>query len=184
MKRAVISAISGPVLHAAATRPFLVGEAVEVGVAKLPGEVIRLDGDTFVAQVYEDTTGLKPGDPVLGTGAPLSVALGPGLLGRIYDGLLRRLDVAVGAEDAGASTGQGDARVVFAPAVSVGDALAAGAPFGEVEGTALARACLVPPDRGGVVVSIAPRGEVAAGATVATLRDTAGREHVLQVGHR
>ena len=61
---------------------------------RLPGEVIRLDGDSFVAQVYEDTTGLKPGDPVFGTGAPLAVRLGPGLFGRIYDGLLRRLDAS------------------------------------------------------------------------------------------
>ena len=94
MSEARIRAISGPVLHAVALGPFVVGEAIEVGRARLPGEVIRLDGDTLVAQVYEDTTGLKPGDPVHGTTAPLSVALGPALPGRIYDGLLRRLDAS------------------------------------------------------------------------------------------
>ena len=83
MSEARIRAISGPVLHGLARGPFVVGEAIEVGNARLPGEVIRLDGDAFVAQVYEDTTGLKPGDPVRGTSAPLSVALGPGLPGRI-----------------------------------------------------------------------------------------------------
>ena len=90
MSDARIRSISGPVLHADAQGRFSVGEAVEVGDARLPGEIIRLDGRSFVAQVYEDTTGLKPGDPVRGTGAPLAVPLGPGLLGRIYDGQIGR----------------------------------------------------------------------------------------------
>ena len=175
MTQARIRSISGPVLHASTPEPFQVGEAVEVGVARLPGEVIRLDGDTFVAQVYEDTTGLKPGDPVFGTGAPLAVKLGPGLLGRIYDGLLRRLDVQ--ADEA-------PQRYVFVPAVSVGDTLAPGAVIGEVEGSAHARLCLLPPDLGGEVVSLVARAEVDADATLGTLRDAAGREHPIGLFHR
>ena len=144
MSEARIRSISGPVLHASSVEPFRVGEAVEVGRARLPGEIIRLDGDSFVAQVYEDTTGLKPGDPVYGTGAPLSVPLGPGLLGRIYDGLLRRLD---------ADEHEQPDRFDFMPAVSVGDTLAPGAVIGEVEGSAHARLCMLPPHVGGVVVA-------------------------------
>ena len=64
-------------------------------VQALLGEVVRLNEYEVVVQVYEDTTGLKPGDQVHGTGSPLSVPLGPGLLGHIYDGLLRRLDAAL-----------------------------------------------------------------------------------------
>ena len=175
MTIANIRSISGPVLHASALESFQVGEAVQVGRDRLPGEVIRLDGDTFVAQVYEDTTGLKPGDPVYGTGAPLSVKLGPGLLGRIYDGLLRRLDI---------DEHEPPARFVFVPAVSVGDTLAPGAIIGEVEGSTRARLCMLPPDLGGLVVTLTARAEVDADATLGTLRDAAGREHPIELFHR
>ena len=182
MSDARIRSISGPVLHAVAQGRFSVGEAVEVGEARLPGEIIGLDGHSFVAQVYEDTTGLKPGDPVRGTGAPLSVPLGPGLLGRIYDGLLRRLDVDRDAAGVpGDSPGE---RFVFVPSVTAGSRLAPGAAFGEVEGTAQARQCLLPPDAGGVVVRIAAHGEVGADATVLVLRDDSGRERAIGLFHR
>ena len=175
MSQARIRAIAGPVLHAVVSGPFLVGEAVEVGPARLPGEVIGLDGDSFVAQVYEDTTGLKPGDAVQGTGQPMSVALGPGLLGHIYDGLLRRLDAL---EDTPAP------RWVFAPAVAVGQQLTGGAVIGEVEGAAHARLCLLPPHLAGTVQHIAAHGEVDATTVLARLRDDAGREHEVTLFHR
>ncbi len=175
MSQARIRAIAGPVLHAVVGGPFVVGEAVEVGPARLPGEIIRLDGDSFVAQVYEDTTGLKPGDTVVGTGLPLSVPLGPGLLGHIYDGLLRRLDATA---DAPAP------RFVFVPAVAVGDLLTPGMPIGEVEGTAHARLCLLPPGVGGEVLAIAARGEADAATVLATVRDAAGREHAVTLFQR
>ena len=175
MSDARIRAIAGPVLHALADGPFVVGEALEVGPGRLPGEIIRLDGNSFVAQVYEDTTGLKPGDPVHGTGLPLSVPLGPGLLGRIYDGLLRRLD---------ADADTPPAQQVFAPGVSIGDALGPGAVLGAIEGAGHANLCLLPPDVGGTVVGLAARGAVQADATLATVRDDAGREHRIGLFHR
>ena len=92
MSEAVIRWIGGPVLHARTSDDFHVGEAIEVGIDRRPGEVIRLKSDELVGQVYEDTTGLRPGDAVHGTGSPLSVRLGPRLLGRIFDGLLRPLE--------------------------------------------------------------------------------------------
>ena len=67
-------------------------ETVEVGESKLIGEVIRLTGDVAFIQVYESTSGLKPGEEVIGTGQPLSVLLGPGIIGKIYDGIQRPLD--------------------------------------------------------------------------------------------
>ena len=96
MSEARIRWISGPVLRAGTRGRFHVYEAVAVGPRALLGEVIKLGPDDFVAQIYEDTTGLKPGDSVAGTGQPLSIPLGPGILGTICDGLLRPLDAADG----------------------------------------------------------------------------------------
>ena len=78
MSRASIRSISGPVLHATASGPFKLREAVAVGPQALLGEVVRLDGDEIVVQVYEDTTGLRPGAEVVGEGLPLAIRLGPG----------------------------------------------------------------------------------------------------------
>ena len=167
MAEARIHAISGPVLHATAQGTFRVGEAVEVGAARLPGEVIRLDGASFVAQVYEDTTGLRPGDAVHGSGQPLSVPLGPGLLGRIFDGLLRPLD------------GSAAPPLVFTPAVAVGERVAAGAVLGHVDRGAPAHRVLLPPDVGGELLALAPAGAVQPQAPLAVVRDDAGRERVV-----
>ena len=84
MSEARITWISGPVLRAITQDVFHINEAVFVGAQKLLGEVIRIEQDTIVAQVYEDTSGLRPGDKVTGNGAPLSVKLGPALLGNIF----------------------------------------------------------------------------------------------------
>ncbi len=86
--------ISGPVLRARSSDSFHVQDAIAVGPSALLGEIVRLGTDEIVAQVYEDTTGLKPGDLITGTGEPLSVKLGPSLLGQIFDGLLRPLSGA------------------------------------------------------------------------------------------
>ena len=91
MSEATISWISGPVLRARSDGSFRVSNAVLVGEAGLLGEVIRVDTEGIVAQVYEDTTGLRPGDHVEGLGETLSIRLRPGLLGQIFDGLLRPL---------------------------------------------------------------------------------------------
>ena len=88
-----ISRITGPVVEADGMRGALMYEVVHVGEAALIGEIIGLSEDVATIQVYEDTTGLAPGEPVERTGAPLSVELGPGLLGMVYDGIQRPLEV-------------------------------------------------------------------------------------------
>ena len=90
-KSGSLSWISGPVVRARVTGPLSVLEQVQVGEARLPGEVIALGHDVATIQVYEETNGLRPGEPLYGTGAPLSVLLGPGLLANTYDGLQRSL---------------------------------------------------------------------------------------------
>src|SRR5512145_1458726 len=83
--------ISGPVVRARGSRHIGMLELVEVGDEHLVGEVIGLDGDQITAQVYEETSGMQPGAPLFGTGLPLSVELGPGLIQSIYDGVQRPL---------------------------------------------------------------------------------------------
>ena len=91
MSLATVRWIAGPVLHAKKLGPFSLRESVRVGPQSLLGEVVRINDDEIVVQVYEDTTGLRPGTEVHGDGSPLGIRLGPGLLGHIFDGLLRPL---------------------------------------------------------------------------------------------
>ena len=101
MSEADIRWIGGPVLHARDPATSASARRIEVGAERRPGEVIRLKGDELVGQVYEDTTGLRPGRcRCTAPARALSVRLGPGLLGRIFDGLLRPLDAAEQQRDA------------------------------------------------------------------------------------
>ena len=93
MADAIISRISGPVAVAKDIEGAHMFDVVRIGEMGLMGEIIRLEGNTAQIQVYEDTTGLKPGEKVVNTNRPLSLQLGPGLLTSIYDGIQRPLDV-------------------------------------------------------------------------------------------
>jgi len=93
MADAIISRISGPVAVAKNLEGAHMFDVVRIGEMGLMGEIIRLEGNTAQIQVYEDTTGLKPGEKVINTNRPLSLQLGPGLLTSIYDGIQRPLDV-------------------------------------------------------------------------------------------
>ena len=105
-----ITRINGPVVEARGMREAGMIEVVQVGEERLIGEIIRLHEDLATVQVYEDTTGIKPGEPLYATGAPLSVSLGPGLLGNIYDGIQRPLrDIAA---ESGVFIGRGDRKSV------------------------------------------------------------------------
>jgi V/A-type H+-transporting ATPase subunit A len=159
MSTARITWISGPVLRAQAQGPFRLREAVRVGDRGLLGEVLRLNENEIVAQVYEDTTGLRPGTEVHGTGALLGVTLGPALLGHMFDGLLRPLPgTQISHVEAGVS--RAPAREFdFSPALRVGELARAGALLGETTNEFGRRqACLVPPDVQGEVISIRDQG--------------------------
>jgi predicted regulator of Ras-like GTPase activity (Roadblock/LC7/MglB family) len=105
--QAVITAINGPVIKVGNAAAFSMNELVLIGPEKLLGEVVRLERDQATIQVYEDTTGLQPGLSVHGQGLPLYVELGPGLVGRIFDGTQRPLSGISG--DAGAWVTRGRA---------------------------------------------------------------------------
>jgi len=184
MSRAIVRWISGPVLHARVDGPFALREAVRVGELGLAGEVVRLDGEQIVVQVYEDTTGLRPGALVQGEGQPLSIRLGPGLLGHIFDGLLRPLagqsSHFIGAGLRRAAPG----RFRFTPSVQPGQVLRPGQSFGELQGgSGRVQAALLPPHAQGAVLQVEPAGDYAEDAPLLTLRDAAGREHALSMAH-
>jgi V/A-type H+/Na+-transporting ATPase subunit A len=155
--------VSGPAVKADGMSSAKMYETVEVGSTNLIGEVIRLTGDVAFIQVYESTSGLKPGEPVKGTGQPLSVLLGPGVIGKIYDGIQRPLDEI--AQKSGAFIGRGVAttpvdlkkKYKFLPAVKVGDEIGAGSVLGFVEETPLlTHSILAPPNHpGGKIVEAA-----------------------------
>jgi V/A-type H+/Na+-transporting ATPase subunit A len=145
--------VSGPAVKADGMSTVKMYETVEVGESKLIGEVIRLTGDVAFIQVYESTSGLKPGEEVIGTGQPLSVFLGPGIIGRIYDGIQRPLDDI--AEKYGAFIGRGittspvdmKKKYKFIPAVKKNDTIFGGSIVGAVEETPLlTHNILVPPN--------------------------------------
>ena len=164
--------VGGPVLRAETKDTFRSNEAVKVGRQSLIGEVLRLDGNTIVVQVFEETAGLKPGDPVVGTGRPLSVRLGPCLLGGIFDGLLRPL---TGTDESfirpGLEAASGDT-VRFEPLVSAGDELSPGQAFARIDrGDRPDLLCMAPPDFGGNVDRIHDPGEVDETETVCVLRN-------------
>lgn len=143
MSEARIRWISGPVLRAGTEDAFHVNESIAVGPSALLGEVIKLGPGEFVAQIYEDTTGLKPGDQIAGSSQPLSIELGPGLLGTICDGLLRPLDAADGAFIRPGARSRPPRRYGFQPAVAPGDRVGPGQVVGRIA-TAPAQLCLSP----------------------------------------
>ena len=182
MSTARITWIGGPVLRARVDGAFHVYESLEVGPRKLLGEVIQLRGDELVAQVYEDTTGLEPGDSVHGTGQSLCVSLGPGLLGGIFDGLLRRL---TGTDDFRIHAGlevRTSARFTMTPAVEVGANVAAGATLAQVTAP-LPQLVLVPPHVSGRVEWLAEPGEYADDATIAVVIAADGTRHEVAMRH-
>lgn len=154
-----ITKVAGPAVTVSGMSPGMY-DVVYVGEERLMGEVIRLIGGKAVVQVYEDTAGLKPGEIVAGTGKPLTVRLGPGLLGSIYDGIQRPLQVM--REQHGDFIGRGitaDAidrkrKWEFRPAVKKGDSIGQGQTAGTVQEGRLEHRVMVPPGIRGTVRNI------------------------------
>lgn len=186
----IVVRISGPVVTAVGMRHAAMYEVVHVGELGLVGEVVRLVGDRATIQVYEDTTMLKPGAPVRCTGAPLSVWLGPGLIGNIYDGIQRPLPGIEQRSGAWIQRGEKvnpldlDRRWPFAPTVRPGDTVAAGQVFGEVPETTLVRhRLLIPPEVAGRVKSVVAPGECSLRDPVAVI-ETPGGDRTISLMQR
>ena len=161
-----IERVAGPVVVASSMLGASMYELVKVGSAGLIGEVIRVEADRATIQVYEETTGIKPGETVERTGKPLSVELGPGLVNQFFDGTQRPLPVLL--ERAGAFIRRGvtapaldrKKKWKFTPQPKQGDKVSGGDVLGEVPETVLVKhRILVPPNVTGTLKSIVPGGE-------------------------
>lgn len=167
--------ISGPIVVAKNLKNVAVGEQVEVGNEGLIGEINRVTENEVYIQVYEDTTGLKPGEPVKPTGRLLSIQLGPGLIGSILDGTGRRLEILKNKTGVFITRGEKvptlpDRTWHFVPEVKKGDVVDEGAIIGNVEETSrIAHRIMVPPGIKGEVEFIHPEGDVSIDEPVAKI---------------
>jgi V/A-type H+-transporting ATPase subunit A len=183
--------VSGPAVRADGMSSTKMYETVEVGESKLIGEVLRLTGDTAFIQVYESTSGLKPGEPVVGSGQPLSVLLGPGIIGKIYDGIQRPLEDI--AQKSGSFIGRGvmttavdmKKKYRFVSSVKKGDEVTGGSILGAVEETPLlTHSILVPPDHdGGKIMDVAAEGDYDIEHVIATVEKN-GKKAELKMYHK
>ena len=179
----VIFGINGPVVTIKGETDLSMMEMVYVGKEKLIGEVISLDKKMTTIQVYEETTGLKPGEPVYSTGLPMSVTLGPGIIGNIFDGIERPLPAI--EKKFGAFIGKG---AQFSPLdtekkykvtlkVKVGDTLSGGDIYAECPETpVITHKIMLSPLLSGTVTEVMPDGEYTVNDTVAKIKDKKGNE--------
>ncbi len=187
---AVVTRISGPIVTAVGMVGAEMYEVVHVGDLGLVGEIVRLVDDRATIQVYEDTTMLKPGAPIRRTGAPLSVWLGPGLVGNIYDGIQRPLPGIQSRSGAWIRRGEKvepldtTRRWHFVPLVRAGDVVVAGQAIGQVaETTLVTHRILIPPELSGTLLSVADEGEYTLAQPVAVLQTEAGPRELTMVQH-
>jgi V/A-type H+-transporting ATPase subunit A len=179
-KQGVLKRIAGPVVTAVNLDAHMY-DVVKVGKEALMGEVIKIQGNNVIIQVYEDTSGIKPGELVENTGLSLSVELGPGLLTSIYDGIQRPLAVLVdkmgnfierGVSAPGLSH---EKKWTFKPLVKSGDKLEAGAILGEVQETNIVHKVMLPPNAKPGIVKTIKSGDFTVDEIICILED--GREY-------
>ena len=177
--------VSGPLVIASGMAGCRMFDVVRVGENRLIGEVIELKGDTASIQVYEETSGVGPGEPVVSTGVPLSVELGPGLIGSFFDGIQRPLNAL--AEMAGDFIARGleapgldrEKKWHFVPTVEVGQAVSSGDVIGTVqESPVIVHKVMVPPDVGQGTVKSIMEGEFTVTEDVCVLETEHGDYHI------
>ena len=173
-----IYGINGPVIYVKGDPGFKMSEMVYVGKDRLVGEVIALSRSQTIIQVYEETTGLKPGEEVIGSGDAISVTLAPGIIGNIFDGVQRPLSEIArhsGAFiDRGISVESLDSEKKWPTHMTVkdGDAVTGGTVIATVPEThALEHRIMVPPNLSGTIKNVVPDGDYTIHQVIATLTD-------------
>ncbi len=179
-KQGVLKRIAGPVVTAVNLDAHMY-DVVKVGKEALMGEVIKIQGNNIIIQVYEDTSGIRPGEPVENTGLSLAVELGPGLLTSIYDGIQRPLAVLVdkmgnfierGVSAPGLSH---EKKWTFKPVVKAGDKIEPGAILGTVQETNIVHKVMLPPNVKPGVIKVIKSGDFTVDEIICVLED--GREY-------
>ncbi|MBN2533212.1 MAG: V-type ATP synthase subunit A [Spirochaetales bacterium] len=181
-----VKRVNGPVIIAMGITDAMMLELVYVGEIRLVGEIIKLEGDNAVIQVYEDTTGIVPGDNVYGSGMPLSVELGPGLIGTIYDGIQRPLEEIYTISDHFIERGirlsplNREKKWHFVPgAIKPGSPVAGGQVIGTVQETiSILHKILIPPGMQGDLISLVPEGDYTIDEPVGQVMTQNGEEQV------
>ncbi len=186
-----IKKVTGSVVQAQDTLNPQMGEQVFVGEEELIGEIIKIFSEYVVIQVYEDTSGLKPGDPLIQTGKPISAQLGPGLIGSIFDGIQRPLDRIL--QESQVPFIRRGINILalnekrswkFEPKVEIGQSVSYNTILGEVPETVLVvHRVLVPFGIQGKIVKILPAGEYVIDDIVAEIEDDKGKIHALPMYH-
>jgi V/A-type H+-transporting ATPase subunit A len=173
--------IAGPVIVADGMKGTQMYEMVKVGNDKLIGEIIELEGDTATIQVYEETAGMKPGEPIESTGGPLSVELGPGILGSIFDGIQRPLEkikVLTGdyiQRGVDVPSLPKDKKWTFKPIAKPGTEVKGGDVLGEVQETsAIVQKIMVPPKVEGTLKTIVSEGDYTVEEDIAEVETSKG----------
>jgi V/A-type H+-transporting ATPase subunit A len=186
-----IETIAGPVVKCSGLPSVRMYEVVRVGKQQLIGEVIEVAENEFTAQVYEETSGVAPGEPVISTGDSLSVELGPGLLGSIYDGIQRPLptlrDISGDFISRGLNVDGLDKskKWVFTPTIKVGAKVEAGDIIGEIPETGIIISkIMIPFGVAGEVVEIVPKGEYTVIETICRVKDVHGDIHDVMMMQR
>ncbi|MEJ2703511.1 MAG: V-type ATP synthase subunit A, partial [Sedimentisphaerales bacterium] len=186
-----IKRVNGPVIEVMGITDAEMFELVRVGEENLIGELIKLEKDSAVIQVYEDTTGIAPYDPVYGAGMQLSVELGPGMIGTIYDGIQRPLESIRQASEIFIPRGVSvpslnrEKKWHFVPSAAQGDKVSGGAILGTVQETEnLVHKILVPPTDNGVLDSIVAEGDYSVEDVIAVLKTDDGQTQDLFLMHR
>ena len=182
--------INGPVVKADNMSTYKVRDMVIVGDMKLIGEIISIDKDVATIQVYEETQGLKVGERITSTDVPLSVTLGPGMVGNIFDGIQRPLERIYEMTGDFIAEGIGllsiDKEKIWKVDMIAkqGDVLSAGQIFATVQETSfINHKVLVPPNISGTVISAKPSGEYNLETDVVVLEDEDGKTHNLKLYH-
>lgn len=175
--KGTIYGINGPIIYLKGTTTFMMNEMVYVGNERLVGEVISLTSERTTIQVFEETSGLKPGEAVVGTGNSMALTLAPGIMNNIFDGIERPLREI--AKETGAFIGRGvnvdalDKSVKWKThfTVSEGDTVAGGTIFAEVpETSAVVHKVMIPFNIEGVVTSVKPDGEYTINEPIVTVK--------------
>ncbi len=181
-----IYSVNGPVVKVKNTKDFSMLEMVYVGEKRLIGEVIGVTSEATTIQVYEVTTGLKVGEPVIGTGAPMSVTLGPGIISNIFDGIQRPLQEIQKQSgrfiDEGANVPAIDTEQLYdvTMTVSVGDSLKGGEVYASCpETSVITHYCLLSPELSGKVIWIADNGKYHVNDTICKIENEKGQVHEL-----